>query len=178
MNKYILIFLCLFKLSLFTGTFLYYSPMSKKSIDFGEEVCYYEDISDDSKLNYVKGCPSGKRCLPVLADNSEYNIHTCQPFFSDLKRQIGEDCDANLYECTNDYDCTNGKCSIGTGGAGTSPTCSTIGKKINSGQKLVLLINLKFQLLEMCVKLKILTHQQIRSIILIIPQQVCVINYK
>ena len=133
MNKYILIFLCLFKLSLFAGTFLYYRPMSKKSIDFGEEVCYYEDISDDSKLKYVKGCPSGNRCLPVLADNSEYNIRTCQPFFSGLKRQIGEDCDANLYECIFDYDCTNGKCSTGTGGGGTSPTCSTIGKKINSG---------------------------------------------
>ena len=133
MNKYILIFLCLFKLSLFTGTFLYYRPMSKKSIDFGEEVCYYEDISDDSKLKYVKGCPSGKHCLPVLADNSEYNVHTCQPYFSDLKRKSGEDCDANLYECFNDISCTNGKCSSGSGGSGTSPTCTTIGKKINTG---------------------------------------------
>ena len=133
MNKYIFIFLCLLKLSSFASAFLYYRPMSKKSIDFGEDVCYYEDISDVSNLKYVKGCPSGKRCLPVLSDTSEYHLHTCQPYFSGLKRQIGEDCDANLYECVNDYACTNGKCSIGSGSGGTSPPCTTIGKKINTG---------------------------------------------
>ena len=127
----ILIFLCLFKISLFTGGFTYYRPMSKKSIDFGEDVCYYEDISDNSKLMYVKGCPSGKHCYPVGATNSEYNIHTCQPIYSSLKRKSGENCDAQLYECLDSLDCTSGIC---TASSPASPGgCTTILKETVAG---------------------------------------------
>ena len=132
MNKnIILIFLCLFKISLFTDYFTYYRPMSKKSIDFGEDVCYYEDISDNSKLMYVKGCPSGKHCYPVGGTNSEYNIRTCQPVYSSsLKRKIGENCDDGLYECDDSLECnTSGKCidpyHDSSGG------CTTITKEVS-----------------------------------------------
>ena len=130
MNKnIILIFLCLFKISLFTS-FTYYRPMSKKSIDFGEDVCYYEDISDNSKLMYVKGCPSGKHCIPVEATDSDYNIHTCQPIYSSLKRKSGENCDEELYECLDSLECTSGKC---TAPSPASPSgCTTISKIIGS----------------------------------------------
>ena len=131
MNKHIiLIFLWLFKISLFTSHFIYYRPMSKKSIDFGEDVCYYEDISDNSKLNYVKGCPNGKRCLPVGNTDSEYNIHTCQPVYSRLKRKIGENCDEGLYECDDSLECTSAKCVDPN--PASPPICTTI-TKISSG---------------------------------------------
>ena len=131
MNKnIILIFLCLFKISLFTG-FIYYRPMSKKSIDFGEDVCYYEDISDNSKLMYVKGCPSGKHCNPVGDTNSEYNIRTCQPaYHSSVKRNIGENCDEGLYECDDSLECTSAKCVDPN--PASPPICTTI-TKISSG---------------------------------------------
>jgi len=130
MNKIIiLIFLCLFKISFFTSGFIYYRPMSKKSIDFGEDVCYYEDISDNSKLMYVKGCPSGKHCNPVGDTNSEYNIRTCQPVYSSLKRKSGENCDEELYECQDSLDCTNGKC---INPSPTSSECTTITKTESS----------------------------------------------
>ena len=130
MNKnIILIFLCLFKISLFIDNFVYYRPMSKKSIDFGEDVCYYEDISDNSKLMYVKGCPSGKHCYSVGGTNSEYNIRTCQPAYSSLKRKIGENCDERLYECEDSLVCTSGKCVASSPAA--SDECTTIRKEVS-----------------------------------------------
>lgn len=136
MNKnIILIFLCLFKNSLFTSGFTYYRPMSKKSIDFGEDVCYYEDISDNSKLMYVKGCPSGKHCNLVGGTNSEYNIHTCQPIYSSLKRKSGENCDDELYECLDSLTCTSGKC---TASSPASPGgCTTISKTTVAGTECI-----------------------------------------
>lgn len=107
--------------------------MPKKSIDFGEDVCYYEDISDNSKLKYVKGCPSGKTCKIVeQSDTSEdpsvYRIHVCQQFDSISKRKSGETRDTNgLDECEISLTCTNGKCKT----SGTVPTvCTKIGKSI------------------------------------------------
>ena len=136
MNKYIiLIFACLFKLSLFTSTFNVYRPMSKKSIDFGEDVCYYEDISDNSKLMYVKGCPSGKTCQIVeqsdTSDTSVYRIHVCQQFDSISKRKTEETCDTGgLDECEGLLTCTSGTCK--TSGS-TTTVCAKIGKRTNGG---------------------------------------------
>lgn len=128
MNRFILISLCLFKLSLFTSSPLYYRPMSKKSIDFGDDVCYYEDISDSSKLRYVKGCPSGKSCeLVSLVDDAvdkEYQLHTCQDIIDVSKKRSGETCDNLLFECDFGLDCdATGKCS--TSGS-PSNVCKTI----------------------------------------------------
>jgi len=106
--------------------------MSKKSIDFGDDVCYYEDISDNSKLMYVKGCPSGKKCQLVGADNTEYRIHTCQAVYSIEKRDVNENCDSLLYECKEPLECTNGKCAS-TGSVSPPSSCTTITKTINSG---------------------------------------------
>jgi hypothetical protein len=106
--------------------------MSKKSIDFGDDVCYYEDISDNSKLMYVKGCPSGKKCQLVGADNTEYRIHTCQAVYSIEKRDVNENCDSLLYECENTLECTNGKCAS-TGSVSPPSSCTTITKTIDSG---------------------------------------------
>ena len=131
MNKLILTLLYFFKLSLLVASPIYYRPMSKRSIDFGDDVCYYEDISNDFKLMYVKGCPSGKSCQQVETDTEQYKIHTCQTFYSDLKRNPGENCDEGLYECKLDVPCSSGKCS-GSSPTPTPDTCTTI-KEIGSG---------------------------------------------
>ena len=132
MNKSIFIFLYLFKLSLLTETFIYYRPMSKKSIDFGDDVCYYEDISDNSQLKYVKGCPSGKSCQMVATNsNDQYNIHTCQVIMSVSKKESGDNCDEGLYECEDDLTCSSGKCSSGAHDEDTN-VCTTI-KKTTGG---------------------------------------------
>lgn len=104
--------------------------MSKKSIDFGDDVCYYEDISDNSNLMYVKGCPSGKSCELVGTEADQYRIHTCQVIQSVSKKNLEETCDDGLYECINDLPCTSGKCSSGTD---PSVICTTIIKKVNYG---------------------------------------------
>lgn len=130
MNKYIFILLFLFKFSLFTDTFIYYRPMSKKSIDFGDDVCYYEDISDNSKLMYVKGCPSGKSCKFVgETDNAEYRIRKCQVDYSFSKRKANENCDQLLFECESPLECSSGKCT-NSGPIPTPDDCTTIKKKV------------------------------------------------
>ena len=134
MKKYIFIVLWLLNCHYSSSTITYYRPMSKKSIDFGDDVCYYEDISDNSKLMYVKGCPSGKSCQLVGAENSEYRIHTCQAVYSVQKRNVGDNCDPLLYECNSGYDCTSGKCVI-TGGTPPIDGCTTITKRPSSGEE-------------------------------------------
>lgn len=133
MKNYIFIFLWLLNCHYSSTTFTYYRPMSKKSIDFGDDVCYYEDISDNSKLMYVKGCPSGKKCQPVIGtDSTEYRIHTCQAVYSIEKRDVDENCDSLLYECKEPLECTNGKCAS-TGSVSPPSSCTTITKTENSG---------------------------------------------
>lgn len=133
MNKSILIIaLCLFKISS-SDALIYYRPMSKRSIDFGDDICYYEDISNDFKLKYVKGCPSGKSCKLVGTTNNEYNIHTCQNVYSVSKRSSGETCDSGLYECIDSLTCTNKKCSSGTNVTPDPSACTTITKQISGG---------------------------------------------
>lgn len=134
MNKYIFILLFLFKFSLFTDTFVYYRPMSKKSIDFGDDVCYYEDISGDSKLMYVKGCPSGKSCKFVgESANNEYRIRTCQVDYSFSKRKTGENCDQLLFECDSTLECTSGKCAISGSGSGSTTDVCPLTKQVGTG---------------------------------------------
>ncbi len=146
MNKSILIIaLCLFKISL-SDVPIYYRPMSKRSIDFGDDVCYYEDISNDFKLKYVKGCPSGKSCKLVGTTSDEYKIHTCQNVYSVSKRNSGETCDSGLYECIDSLTCTNKKCTsepIVT--PGPSPDCTTISKQINDGDSICITAQTELQ---------------------------------
>ena len=131
MNKYIiLIFICLSEISLF-NSYTYYRPMSKSSIDFGQDVCYYQDISDNSNLMYVKGCQNGKSCKKVEdTDNTEYVIHTCQPPASSFsKRGYNEDCDPGLYECDSGLECKtdgNGKCSYITAPSTGGTSCASL----------------------------------------------------
>lgn len=145
MNKYIiLIFIFLSEISLF-NSYIYYRPMSKSSIDFGQDVCYYQDISDNSKLMYVKGCPIDTSCKHVEVDtettvNEEYLIRTCQPRASSFsKRGFNEDCDPGLYECDSSlYECKpngNGKCSYisTTPGDGGTSCASLIFQSVNGG---------------------------------------------
>ena len=134
MNKSILIIvLCLFKISLSDAP-IYYRPMSKRSIDFGDDVCYYEDISNDFKLKYVKGCPSGKSCKLVGTTNNEYNIHTCQNVYSVSKRSSGETCDSGLYECIEGLTCANKKCTSEPTVTPGPSGCTTISKQIDGGE--------------------------------------------
>lgn len=142
MNKYIiLIFIFLSEISLF-NSYIYYRPMSKSSIDFGQDVCYYQDISDNSKLMYVKGCPIDTSCKHVEVDtettgNEEYVIHTCQPHASSFsKKGLNEDCDPGLYECdSGSYECKtngNGKCSYKIDPPTVTPCQSQIEKTTNT----------------------------------------------
>lgn len=117
MNKMIIVLINLFSFSLLTVTEVTYRPMSKKTIDFGEDVCYYEDIADGTGFVYVKPCQEGKRCKNLGI--SDYKIHTCVAYDNKYDNR-NADCvtkdnydSSNIYgngiDCTG-YSCLNDKC--------------------------------------------------------------------
>ena len=116
MNKMIIVLINLFSFSLVTSL-ITYRPMSKKTIDFGEDVCYYEDKADSTGIVYVKPCQEGKRCKDLGI--SDYNIHTCVAYDNEYDNR-NADCvtkdnyDSSGYgngiDCTG-YSCQNDKCA-------------------------------------------------------------------
>lgn len=97
MNKQILIFVSLISVILST-----YRPMTKRTIDFGENVCHYKEYDSSSGITsyiqYVKPCPQGKLCY--TAESSNYELHTCETF-AQSRKVIGASCETN-FECNSD----------------------------------------------------------------------------
>ena len=105
MNKQILIFVLLISVILST-----YRPMTKRTIDFGENICYYKEYGSGSNqqsiIEYVKPCPQGKFCYDtessVAHGNSEHDLHTCE-IYAPSRKVFGASCETN-FECNIDYD--------------------------------------------------------------------------
>lgn len=108
MNKKIL-FICILSFSL-----SYYLPMKKKSIDFGDDICYYKDEIHHTNYRYVMGCEKGKYCTELGSNSSNYEIHKCVPY-TPLIKMLGDSCQEDL-DCDNDngndLQCSDKKCSI------------------------------------------------------------------
>ena len=95
MLKYIIIFAYLFSSSLST-----YRVMSKKSIDFGNDICLYQETDDSNDyLYYVKPCPDGQYCSNF--EPRDYMLSKCQTY-SQLKTTLNGNCQTD-FECGNDY---------------------------------------------------------------------------
>lgn len=109
MNKYIFFSICFFSTFL-SVTPTWYRPMTKRTINFPDDVCHYRDISDNSYIEYVKPCEEGKHCQTHSTTSSDYQIYTCVAFdnYYDNKDQT---CDSSI-ACTS-YTCnSSGKCGI------------------------------------------------------------------
>ena len=91
--------------------------MTQKTFNFGEGVCYYQDVSHASNFEYVKPCESGKVCVSL--GDSDYDIRKCQ-ISEFLPRTLNDD-------CTKDEDCP------GTLICSSSKKCSFDGDKPYSG---------------------------------------------
>ena len=115
MNKYFMTFVMLFSFCIAAAQ-ITYRPMTKRNMDFGEDVCYYKDIADSSNIVYVKPCEEGKRCVDLGI--SDYDIHTCVAY-GGMYDNKNNDCVTknnfdhynyqNSIDCTH-YSCTDGKC--------------------------------------------------------------------
>lgn len=103
MSNNCLIILCL--LSLYSST---YKPMTQKTFDFGEGVCYYQDVSHSLDFKYVKPCESGKACTSL--SDSDYDIRKClnsEP----LPRTLNDDCNTDE-DCPGTLICSSKKCGF------------------------------------------------------------------
>lgn len=111
MNKNILVFISLFSSFIFVSTYTY-RPMTKRTFDFGEDVCYYEDILDRTGFLYVKPCEEGKRCLQI--QSSDYKIHTCVAYEKEYDNKnancVTKD-NYDSYSYGNGIDCTGLTCT-------------------------------------------------------------------
>lgn len=103
MEKKSLILICL--LSTYLST---YRPMTMKSFDFGEDVCYYSDVSHNFNFDYVKPCENGKKCLSL--NDSPYSIKKCLDY-SYLYRTLNDDCNSDE-ECPGTLICNSNKCNF------------------------------------------------------------------
>lgn len=111
--KYIITFVCLFSCFLLSNTQTYtytYRPMTQRTINFGDDVCYYKDISNDSYFTYVKPCEEGKECVSISSTSSGYDIHVCQEISNEKYDNEGATCETKAYlaglDCTG-YSCNN-----------------------------------------------------------------------
>lgn len=90
-----------------------YKPMDKKTIDFGEDVCRYEERTDNNYLlTYVKPCQEGKICKSL---GTTYNIYVCVPSDTNYDNRnnncVSKDNSFSKgIDCT-DYSCDDGKCA-------------------------------------------------------------------
>lgn len=117
MLKYIIIFAYLFSSSLST-----YRAMSKKSIDFGNDICFYRETDDPNDyLYYVKPCPDGQYCSYL--ESSDYYLSKCQTY-SQLKTTLNGNCQTD-FECGNYFNSDSGT-NIGLECTGSSEKHCTV----------------------------------------------------
>ena len=124
--KYIIVFIYFFSCFLLTTSStpqydLYYRPMTKRTVNFGNDVCYYEDNAADFPFYaYVKPCEEGKKCVALDTSSSskysEFNIHICQEYNFEVYDNEGTTCetknrfsglDCTGYSCDSDEKCYN-----------------------------------------------------------------------
>ena len=117
--KYIIAFICLFSCLLLITTatvnYLNYRPMSKRTENFGDDVCYYVDlVTDFPYYAYVKPCEEGKKCLGLKAGFSDFDIRFCKEYISEVYDNEGTTCETNPrfsgldctgYSCNSDSKC-------------------------------------------------------------------------
>ena len=95
--------------------------MTKRTINFGDDVCHYKDIAHSSNIEYVKPCEEGKVCSDLLDNGysyssappasdpySGYYIYTCQSYEETYDNK-DQSCEVDI-SCTSDYYCGSGKC--------------------------------------------------------------------
>jgi len=107
MYKNIILFISVISVSLST-----YRPMSKKTIDFGSNVCHYREYdssSSSSQIEYVKPCQEGKYCYQT--ESSNYQLYTCETRPNN-KKKIGESCTTDFECADSSLECTQNTCQI------------------------------------------------------------------
>ena len=108
MHKSILVFIYLF--SSILSLIDIYKPMTKRTKDFGEDVCRFTDSSEN--IIYVKPCREGKKCESL--GTSYYNIYSCLDIGSEYSNLDQTCVTENNYDSSSIYgngiDCTRLSC--------------------------------------------------------------------
>ena len=125
MNRYILVFICLFlieqilAISTASSRSVILLPM-KKDHKYGDDICYYREIDEklDYAVYYVKPCEKGKYCEDEVSSNQPFGF--CRDIETNATDfpSFGEACSTNG-ECQNNLIC-DGKCKWETECSATS----------------------------------------------------------
>lgn len=91
--------------------------MTKKTIDFGDNVCHYTsyDSAISNYIEYVKPCPEGQYChqtetSETLSYSSNYDVRTCE-ITSEKRKAFGATCETD-FECDSQFECSNQQCVL------------------------------------------------------------------
>ena len=107
--KYIQTVLILCSAFIFISSTIY-KPMTKRTINFGDDVCHYCDKEHTSGIEYVKPCEEGKKCTDISVTNSDYDIYICQPYEEEYYDNKDKACEESI-SCTSQYFCgSSGSC--------------------------------------------------------------------
>lgn len=117
--KYIIAFIfffsCFLLITTVTVNVLNYRPMTKRTVNFGDDVCYYKDLATDFPYYaYVKPCEEGKKCIELGTAYSDFDIRFCQEYNFEVYDNEGATCETKDHfpglDCTG-YSCdSNSKC--------------------------------------------------------------------
>jgi hypothetical protein len=105
-------------ISIIWVSFSTYRPMTKKTIDFGDNVCHYTsyDSAISNYIEYVKPCPEGQYCYPTessgsISYNSNlYDVRTCE-ITPEKRKSFGATCETD-FECDSLFECSNQQCVL------------------------------------------------------------------
>lgn len=92
--------------------------MTKKTMDFGDNVCHYTsyDSAYSNYIEYVKPCPEGQYCYQTESTGSmtyssnKYDVRTCE-LTPEKRKSFGATCETD-FECDSLFECSNQQCVL------------------------------------------------------------------
>ena len=106
--KYNIAFICLLLIA--ESTEYIYRPMTKRTKNFGDDVCYYVDQETQYPYYaYVKPCEEGKKCVSLGTDF--FDIRKCQDAYDEEYDNEGTTCETKDYSPLIGLDCTGYTCN-------------------------------------------------------------------
>lgn len=105
---FIHLFLCF--LLIVQSTEQIFRPMSKRTKNFGDDVCYYLDEETDFPYYaYVKPCKEGQKCVQL--GTSQFSIAKCLDYTDEKYDNEGTTCETKDYSSLIGLDCTGYPCN-------------------------------------------------------------------
>lgn len=91
--------------------------MSKRELPLDKDVCHFTEYKERGssglqKIEYVKGCNNGRKCIKITNSEDDFEIHKCQEEKQLPLLKLGEKTCNFSIECDQGLTCLKGICTI------------------------------------------------------------------